>query len=1448
MRQVKVNVGLLAVVLGVSLVVGVGAIFLNAYQKRANADVFKELADAARQEAEEAAADDDLQTAYAKYREAMGNLQSYLQLRRDDLDVREELGLLAASVMHDRTTFNVAFDALGEVVRQDPGRREARRALVGLLLRARRYSDARGHLENHLLKSSPNDAELLELLGICLTETGEHEKAAETFEKAVGLDPGRLSLYPRLAVVHRRELRRDQEADAWMQKLIEANPDSADAHRILGNYLRESGEADQALGHAMKALELEPDDADALLLAAQCAAALGTRLAAEGKPDEAEGQYAVARQYAQQGLKLQPKSVPLYLAAVDVESRAGRRREGLALLEEARKQVGDHLQLLWSTGNLLIDEQRIDEAGKILETLRANPGAQARPLRLYLEARIALAEGRWKVAVDGFAQARGPLRAWPDLVKQTDLWTGQCYEALGNPEQAVRAYRRALDVDRNYVPARLALIGALERQGSFREALEQYRFLAAQRGGASPLAMTRLLLLRTLREEPARRDWATVERALEQAEKFAPGAVEVSLLRAEVLSARGRPEEAETVFREARERHPDAQGLWLASVQLAIRMRDWDAAEALLEEASERFGDGVDHRLARARLALFRDGDQAAAEVLALARDDLDAFSQADRIRLWNGVLPVLVQLGDRKDAEEFCRKIAEVEPNNVQVRFTLFELGLADNDPEKSKLALEEIRRIEGEGPLWHYGEAVRLMRQATGGGNEALLDEAMRRLGRAREMRPNWGRVPMMMAGIHDERGNTDAALERYHEAIRLGERNPGAILRASELLTRQGRTAEARDLSRLLAGRETPLSDRFDRIELENLIRERELDKALDLSERLAAESENYRDQIQYALLVTGKAQQEAAAGRGDEAQQLIGLAESAHRKAVELAPEVPETWLQLVQFLARTRQTDKIPLAMSEAAAKVPSDKAALTTAQLHTVVGNREAAKAGFDRALAAAPNDAVVVRAVAQFYQQVGELTTAETQLMRIANREIPAESGDIVWAKRRLAEIYGARGTYQDLRKALAMVEENIATFDSPPVEDLRVKAGILASMPSPRDRQRGIEAFEQLIERQVATPLDEFNLARVYLRQGEYAKFLARMRFLLAAHPREPQYLTFYIAALLDRGELHNARLYLDQLEKIAPDQLSTVGLRAEVLFRQERYEEASETLKSFLDNENAQPADPVARLGMIADALDKLSRRLKDKQEHALATRVARDALTLYQRYFDQTPGDQLRMAALLCRQGDVDGALALLEAKWRESQPQSIAETIVVMLREGKAGAHQRQRAEDVLIAALRQFDRPHLLLMALADFYTVEERYKEAERLYREILERNSMHAVAMNNLAVLLGHQKRNLDEALQLINRAIAIAGPVGAMLDSRATVYMALGQPQKALEDLEIAVSDDPSPIRLFHQAQAYEQAGRTAEAREALKKANAAGLTAEMLQRPELPVYAMLQKLLQ
>ena len=152
-------------------------------------------------------------------------------------------------------------------------------------------------------------------------------------------------------------------------------------------------------------------------------------------------------------------------------------------------------------------------------------------------------------------------------------------------------------------------------------------------------------------------------------------------------------------------------------------------------------------------------------------------------------------------------------------------------------------------------------------------------------------------------------------------------------------------------------------------------------------------------------------------------------------------------------------------------------------------------------------------------------------------------------------------------------------------------------------------------------------------------------------------------------------------------------------------------------------------------------------------------------------------------------------------------------------------------QSVLLAAADKHDRPISILLALGELRGTQDRVDEAVQVYREILKRDENNVWAMNNLAVLLALQKRGLSEARQLVEKAIEIAGPLPALLDSRASVYLALGQPQRALSDLQQVVGEDPRPNRQFHLALAYFRRARKGR-RASPRRGTKAGLDARQV----------------
>ena len=169
----------------------------------------------------------------------------------------------------------------------------------------------------------------------------------------------------------------------------------------------------------------------------------------------------------------------------------------------------------------------------------------------------------------------------------------------------------------------------------------------------------------------------------------------------------------------------------------------------------------------------------------------------------------------------------------------------------------------------------------------------------------------------------------------------------------------------------------------------------------------------------------------------------------------------------------------------------------------------------------------------------------------------------------------------------------------------------------------------------------------------------------------------------------------------------------------------------------------------------------------------------------------------------------------------------------------------ERLSRTMQSAMKHFGRPIPLLMTLADVYRGRARYADAGDLYCEIIEKDNDNTIALNNLAALLAQQGTKLDEALKLINQAIKIAGPQGQLLDSRASVYIALGETDKALADLTNALAEGESAEWVFHQAQAYEQAGRHEEAAAAMEKALHMGLTKGTLSSLEFTTFEKLSQ---
>jgi len=135
-----------------------------------------------------------------------------------------------------------------------------------------------------------------------------------------------------------------------------------------------------------------------------------------------------------------------------------------------------------------------------------------------------------------------------------------------------------------------------------------------------------------------------------------------------------------------------------------------------------------------------------------------------------------------------------------------------------------------------------------------------------------------------------------------------------------------------------------------------------------------------------------------------------------------------------------------------------------------------------------------------------------------------------------------------------------------------------------------------------------------------------------------------------------------------------------------------------------------------------------------------------------------------------------------------------------------------------------------LLMLQAEFNDVEKRYDDAAAVYSKLLTRSDVtgiiRAVVLNNLAFLVaiaGNQDETGIDPLDLVQQAAQILGPTSDILDTRAVVYTAQGKYDAAIEDLNYAVTANPSASKYFHLAVAHLGAGNNSQAIDAWQKAH-------------------------
>jgi len=537
--------------------------------------------------------------------------------------------------------------------------------------------------------------------------------------------------------------------------------------------------------------------------------------------------------------------------------------------------------------------------------------------------------------------------------------------------------------------------------------------------------------------------------------------------------------------------------------------------------------------------------------------------------------------------------------------------------------------------------------------------------------------------------------------------------------------------------------------------------------------------------------------------------VDAAEAKLRQAVELGSDVGETWVALVQFLAR-RDAAEAKKVIAEAQKKLPAEQAPLALAQCYEVIGELDTAETQYRAAVQAKPNDMAVQRSAASFWLRLGKADVANRAL-----RDIMAKGSgtDKDWARRELALLVASRGDYTKFGEALALVGmkldpagkivEEASTLQGDELfEEQRTRARVLAAQPFREPRRKAIVILEDLAKRQTLTPEDQFLLAQFYDAAGDWER--ARRQFVGITSPaRSPVHLAQFCGILLRQRELKEAENAIGRLEQLEKDRSVPAGAFGSIELRAQWFEASKQG-----DRAVKLLADHVGTKGTRPEKVFLVVGCLTRQERYAEALKVC-------------------EQARLLC-------------------PAELVAAASVGVLRAQKASAEGCESVDAWLGAQIEKDPKAAGLVMQRADLKDLCGKYDEAEALYRRVLELDGGNVMARNNLAWLLASRKPGqAGKALEIINDAIALAGPRSELLDTRAAVHIAMNRGDLALRDLEAAGADGPPPVWHFRMAQAQNLANRAKEARSSLTRATSAGLKPELLHPIERVAFLKLQR---
>ncbi len=1396
---------LLKLVLTTALLVG-SLFAVHAVQARRIPDALKRMADRSAEQGKSDA--------------AIHFLRQYLEFAPNDVDARERLAKLLRDRLGPNQDPSDLIFVYDKILRADPSRSAVRREVLIRCLDIARYSDAESHAEI-LLQEFPTDPDLWQKLAAAQAGLQKPDAATASYENAIKHDPTDPVAYERLAQYHWRDLKQPAEARKVLDRMVAAMPLEARPLVTRARFDLYAGESTTPARDVMpdlaRALELDPENADALLLMAE--------------QHQKRRELALAHDCLAAGVKLHPQDVRLVRSLAWLELNRGNLGSAVAILEEGMTRSRTGIDLLGPLADLLVQLGETGRTEEIIARLERRPERTAKLQVKYLKARVAMRQLQWGPAIELLTSLRTDAMGIPGLESQANLLLAMCFQKQGETEKEQDTLKLVLNKDPKSLPARVALGQSYLNMGRFDDARKEYRAAvdSPYANGSTHATLVRLWMAQLRAVGAASpRDWQALEDVARKLADpkvtlFGPGSTEGVRLLAEVVEARGDGKRAAAILRAECSRRPADTKLWAALADNVTDLAGVGVGLGIIDEAQAATGDGADLRLARADLyardpARLRPLDQLTAQI--------DTWPDGEQLRLLYGLAEIADRLGDESRTLSIFQRIAARRPADLAVWEALAERAIRAGKTTIATDARANLEKLDPTGKSASLCTAWSVIASGKADDAGGAIENLVKNFGST----PDRAEACVALAELRTLAGDRAAASALLDRAVRLEPTRFGPVQAYLAHLARLGGAPLSSTVARFATDHRWAGEPFRRAVQIAALRVEREPAK------RLLDAARPYVEHRPSGLGWLGDCY--LAVGNPTDAADCF-------RKATISPVANADDFLRLAVRSAEMGDPAAATAAISTAKKALPAGLYLQTAAAF----ADSPAAAKDWQPTLANAAERRTFTQARLSLKLSRFQRTEA-VDLLEGFLKSPDTTASDAAWARRNLAMLLAIRGGASDRTRAMELLTEAGEKIGET-ADEKRASAAVLTALARYLDGSerttvltKATKILTEIVE-MTKSPRDGFLLAQVYRAAGNRAMSTAVMNNLLKADPNNLDFHLFCLEEVVDAGQMAVAEAFAQRILVLAPTDFHAVTAVAKFECKAGRPDRGFALAEGYVRTADATAGDLPTKTARAAELLDQLA-RLPGVKRTEIARKMVQSAVEKYDGLAPTRPEAVVAAAGLLAAAGRPADGFAFVEKHGKSLTPKLRAAAGIAILRSSEGSEQQFATVRKWLDEALAIQPDSNTLRLNEGEFFALKRDYPAAEKAYRTVLDRDPRNVVALNNLAWILAPRPESAKDALALIDRAVSEMGLTGELLDTRARVRIAAKQFELAERDLREALTQEKTPLRMFHLALAKQgqTPPRETEARDAFRQAKNRGLEPAIVHPADLPMFRVLE----